>query len=249
MRFGKNNMRVSLAVLVMGLSAVTTQAALVGLDADTAAIPGFHGLTEFDTVDSIGISTNGDVDIYYAVYAPGTDFSLTALGSAPAGVDTANEYVYAYQLHNKTLPNVIFGATGALSIFTIGFGDDTPALPGQNGFNEFEDRGLIGAMPSADVAPTSVQFDPPTTDLINDPSSAVWNFDASGAIPSGGISQVLFFSSEDAPEFDTTVAGGDFWPGGTTVGVPSPAPEPASLVLMLAGSVTVLARKRRHEKV
>ncbi len=257
MSFRQHKAKIIAAVLLVGcLSSGATQAASIGLDADASAIAGFFGLANFQTTAPGPFTANGDVDVYFAVYAPGTDYNNTVLGSAPAGVDTANEYVYVYQMFNKTTP---FGAAdGSITQLSVGMTDWLGSTLLRNGnsvadgVNEFEDRGVIDYINNGDQLPNDQGFTPDVSDLVNTPSAAVWDFDNTFSIPTGEWSAPLYYSSEDAPEYDTVNVSGAFWgnintiAGDEYVAVPSPAPEPSSLVLIALAGATCLARRVRR---
>lgn len=77
-------------------------------------------------------------------------------------------------------------------------------------------------------------------------SSARWGFGWIGGneVVAGQVSTVLVFSSPNGPTWDTaTMLDGGF---STTAGLlPSPVPEPATLLLLGIGALGLCIRKRR----
>lgn len=161
-------------------------------------------------------STVLDVELDYAVFDIG-DYP----GSDPSG---GNEYVYAYQIFSNN------ASTVSITAFSVGLadgsgagniGDDTSAFqPGVSG-GVSHDLASIGS------------------------SSAHWGFgwSAGEEIPAGSNSTVLIFTSPNGPQWNsaTVTDGGLPVPGGD---LPSPVPEPGSLVLVLIGGALVLAKRR-----
>jgi hypothetical protein len=156
-------------------------------------------------------------DVDFAVFAPG-QFGLSYGGAAdPSG---GAHYVYAYQVHN-TAP----GAVGdrSISMMTVGLdGNESPAG--------------IGFVLAGGLAPSSASFipaGPPHT-------SAGWSFTGALLAPTM-TSEILIFTSPHGPEFDTASLLGGI---NNTQMLPSPVPEPTSVVLFILGAAALLAVRR-----
>jgi hypothetical protein len=156
-------------------------------------------------------------DVDFAVFAPG-GFGLSYGGAAdPSG---GTEYVYAYQIHN-TAP----GAVGDRSISTMTVGLDGDESPAGVGFV------LAGGL--APSASSFVPAGPPFT-------SARWSY--TGALLAPGMtSEILLFTSPNGPEMDDASLIGGI---NDTQLLPSPVPEPASVVLLVLGAAALLIVRR-----
>lgn len=159
-----------------------------------------------------------DAEVDYAVYAP---------GQYPGNhVDKNTHYIYAYQLFN--IPKT--GYDVPLSSLSIGLAS------GSGADNVWYDD-IYGEL-GGDI-PYIRWFLP----LYNpDPASVQWIGDW---VP-GNHSTVLLFSSPYTYTLDsaTVVNGGQ----GDTQELPSPLPEPATMILLCGGIVPVLLRYRRKRQ-
>jgi len=158
------------------------------------------------------------VELDYAVFLPG-DYG----GSDPSG---GSEYVYAYQVFNTD------SSTVGICVLTIGL--DPLADAGNIGHD------LAGPGEAGGVCPDLCVISPTS-------ASARWAFGWVGGseIGVGEHSAVLLFTSPDEPKWSCAVVadGGLPVPAGT---LPSPVPEPTSLLLLVAGALAAHARRRRH---
>jgi hypothetical protein len=97
--------------------------------------------------------------------------------------------------------------------------------------------GSVGFLAGANVDPSSSTFPGPT--------SARWEF-GPGALPTGLMSDILFFTSVHAPEFDSATVKAT---ASASNPVPSPAfsaiPEPFTVSLLMVGGGVLLRRKRQ----
>jgi hypothetical protein len=204
---------------------VTVMAVLVGLGGTAAASPlwsdpnamsAWRGTKGFYDV---GSGATLDVDVEYAVYAPG-NYGLS--GTDPSG---GAHYVYAYQVFNDLLGNV------PVSSFSVGLD------PTANVASIGSDAGS-GTTPGG-TAPTASAFSgtPPT--------SACWYFflNTIDPSPTNEYSTVLLFTSPYGPQW----APGSLLDSGLSDrhDLPSPMPEPATLALMALGGVGMLLRRKR----
>lgn len=201
------------SIVVIILAAATCTTALGSLIvADTVnAIPGWYG-TEIVQFEESGEFVDGSID--YAVYAPG-QFNLSFPGQDPS---SGAHYVYRYQLHNNAVTSTDFmkklsvglvGITNAANCKVI---EPGPLYPVTGTIAPTQQVKLIGT--------------PPT--------SAVWSFKSTDPpVNPGYSSKMLIFTSPNSP---TRLAASlysqatDTWWEGS---LPSPIPEPVSLVSLL----------------
>ena len=159
-----------------------------------------------------------DVEIYYAV------FTRDAFNLAFGDMDPNNQdsRVYTYQLVN---------AAGSPVITKLTVGLDSRASPA--GITEIDDPG--GGLGTASLLQAFAPLSPPY-------GSAVWNYTPS--IAAGGKSKILLFTSSQDPQWlSATVKGNVQAESGP---VPSPIPEPTSLIsLIMAVVFFVLLRPIR----
>jgi hypothetical protein len=203
---------VTVTAVLLVLSGTAGAAPLVS---DPNAMPAWRGTQGFYDV---GSGATLDVDVEYAVYAPG-NYGLS--GTDPSG---GAHYVYAYQVFNDLLGNV------PVSSFSVGLD------PTANVANIGSDAG--SGTPGG-TAPTASAFSgtPPT--------SACWYFflNTIDPPPANEYSRVLLFTSPYGPKW----APGSLLDSGLSDrhDLPSPTPEPATMALVGLGLGGLLARRRR----
>lgn len=178
-------------------------------------LPGWSGDVDFGYDGPDGRTLAGQVD--YAVYDV-VDYP----GSAPSG----GQYIYAYQIFNSSSSDV---GVKSLSVCILEGAD-----VGNINWDDYE-------APDG-IAPFLEYFSP-------DPQAAqsadflFWPY-LNGLVESGGHSVNLLFSSDGGPivGFGLIEGGGV---GGMIEGLPTPVPEPTTLVLLGIGGLITLTRKKR----
>jgi hypothetical protein len=175
--------------------------------------------------------------VEYGVYAPGMFGTSVALG-LPAGFDPSGstEYVYAYQIFNDI--------GGQLRAATL----SVDLVPGVISNLAFVSH--AAGTPAGGLAPTNWDFIPIA---VNPPANVKWSFLSPNLLNTGLKSDILLFTSPLGPTFrnaSLTGGSGSIAPpvAGPFVTLPSPTPEPSTLVLA-ASAVGLLAagylRRRR----
>ena len=200
--------------------AVASQASAVlpGLASDPNGMPGWQGTKSFDTANLYGVNYYA-ADIDYCVYDPGqfveSFFDVTVDPSL---------YVYAYQVTSVT--DGTFGAgTGYVTRFSVGLtGGDAQACG-------------LGYVPLSGAFPSSIAFAPAVAPF----NTVGWNY--APGIYAGSTSAVMFYCSPFGPEWDNASITGAYGLGDSQL-MPSPTPEPATLVVLAAGSALLFRRKR-----
>jgi hypothetical protein len=182
-------------------------------------VPGFAGFSSFEveqTVGEIDYLFSGQVD--YAVYEPAN------YGGSISFPD--DEYVYAYQFLNS------HDSDAPVNVFSVGL---SPLLAEDSVDNVNFDT-LFGE-------PGGIM---PTLQSIEPQSMALYLFlSATGqSVGSGQHSAVLLYSSGLPPTMGFgSISGGVI--GSAAVDLPTPIPEPATLVLIGIGGLIAFTRKRR----
>jgi hypothetical protein len=199
---------------------------------DPHAMSGFDGTVPM-TGAKHGYSLVASVD--YAVYAPGS-FDLSFPGD---DLGDNGSYVYAYQLFNSGTSNV------SIATFSVGLN------------------------PAAEVAnqeqladPISPAGDPsqPPGFTSSDPTSAVWYFNGlngSVTVNPGDKSEILIFTSPYAPTWASTAMMASHSLSAQTPssgtpgqgnGIPSPIPEPSTMLLLVGAALGLLGFARWQKR-
>jgi hypothetical protein len=168
-----------------------------------------------------GRTLSGQID--YAVYT-----------TSPGEVELAGQYVYAYQITNSGSSNV------SIDSFAVGILEGATVI----------DIDFDSSVSGGDVEPFHAYFSP---DQPTAQSAAWWFMPApigDGVVQIGQQSVVLLFSSNDAPsplnDGFASIAGGGI--GGTVTNLPTPIPEPTTIIL-LGGSWAMIAAIRGRRSV
>ena len=142
---------------------------------------------------------------------------------------SGGSYVYAYQIFNSGASDV------SIDSFSVGILDEAVVT----------DIGWVLPDGGAEVEPSFAYFSPDP----QSPQSAIYLFmpQLDGVIGIGGSSAILLFSSDSLPETGFGIVEGGS-SGETVQGLPTPVPEPATILLLgAAGAVMALTRKRPLE--
>ncbi len=176
-------------------------------------------------------------DIDYAVYAPGAFSTSGPLHlNSPPDFSGGTEYIYAYEIFNTGTSLDAHVASLSVGLFPNGVSDNAT---------------LIGHVPdpsSAGAAPVASNFNPAAaaTPKVN----AFWSFSQFPAtLGFGQHSEVLIFASPNPPSFKVSSITGGFATG-ASADLPSPVPEPGSLVLVAMALISLVGfrvfRRRLH---
>ncbi len=154
-----------------------------------------------------------DDDFFGFTVSADVDYAVFAPGTFPfADPSGGSHYVYAYQIDNLDTDIVQF---------TVGVDGD-------------ETLGSIGSIADGGSnSPTAVLY------VGAGPTSAAWDF---SGFASGQTSDVLFFTSAEAPELDSATVSAAW---ANSHDLPSPSPEPATLGLVALGVLSCLGRRRK----
>ncbi|MGD9722311.1 MAG: PEP-CTERM sorting domain-containing protein [Pirellulales bacterium] len=224
------------SLFALALISLSSMAAVAGpLTTDPAAIPAAQGSQVF-----VGKNLVATHDIHaivdYAVYAPGA-FSTSAALGFPADFSGGTEYIYAYEVYNTG-----FDANDATNITSLTVG----LFPG--GVSDF--AVLVGDLPFTPElggVPVSGTFNPPAGGMPK--SNVRWSF-ASTPTPVIGFglhSDILIFASPLPPQWKTSSVAGTFATAASAL-LPTPVPEPATVVLVATAAVSLLVGRRVRRK-
>jgi len=161
------------------------------------------------------------VQIDYAVYS-----------ASPGDVELEGQYVYAYQIINSEDSDV------GIDSFAVGILEGATVI----------DIAFDSSVSGGGVEPSYSYFSPGQSSA----ESAAYLFLSfmQGVVQSGQQSAVLLFSSDDAPALLSdgfaSIAGGGI--GGTVTNLPTPIPEPTTIIL-LGGSWAIITLTRRRRSV
>ncbi len=208
---------VTVTAVLVGLGGMADAAPLV---TDPNAMPVWQGTQGFYDVDVLFPGVTLDVDVEYAVYAPG---QYGKSGTDPSG---GTQFVYAYQVFNNLAGNV------PVSSFSVGL--DPTANVASIGSDAGSGTQPVGTAPTANAF-TGV---PPT--------SACWYFflNSIDPPPANEYSTVLLFTSPYGPKW----APGSVMDAGLSdkQDLPSPTPEPATMALLALGGLGLLMGRKRQ---
>ena len=224
--------RLCYILAVLALFAGSAKGGLLVADAN-ATISGtelFSGGNGFQTLIA---------DVDYAVYAPG-DFGTSAVLGLPAGDDPSGgiEWVYAYQIDND-----VGGEKGVLAL--------SIDLPPGVITNIFTNVSHTSTTPAGGLDPNAFEFIPIAVDP---PTNVKWSFTVVGNLLNLGLqSDILLFTSPFGPTFRNAAMAGTTASGAPLAGdenlLPSPIPEPSTLVLLALAAVLLAAGNLRRRRV
>lgn len=220
-----NLTRASFLCLLFALVATLSSTAMAGpLPTDPA---GMGGVWQGSKVIS---STKITATVEYAVYAPGQfDQSGLAFLNFPADPSLDADYVYAYEVFSSSIP----------------FKDLTVATLAGSVPNAYWNTNHVDNVfaPNGGTAPTAEIFN-----LSDHIFNAKWTFGTPFATGTG-FSNILYFTSPFGPTFNTaSISGGSTNLASSTL--PSPVPEPATVMLAAIAAACLLGVRRfRSRKV
>ena len=212
---------------------VAAPASAVILPVDGNAMPGWQGTRLFqDSFYTFQLSANVD----FAVYEPGA-FDITfGIGADPSG---GAEYVYAYQIHNHLTD------TSTISALTVGLDGDTNPLRPPEPLTNGPPLGYVSFLD--DVLFSDFGLDPSDSRAVPPggsppPTSMRWDFvDGLPTLLPGMSSDILLFTCPALPEWDSGTLDAAW---AATEDLPSPSPEPTTVVILAAGGLIVLRRRK-----
>jgi hypothetical protein len=170
----------------------------------------------------------------YAVYAP-TTFSTSAALGLPADISGGTEYIYAYQMFNTGVPGNAYITQLSVGLYAGAVSNFATLVSHLSG------------TPLAGMSPNAWNFNSST--LGNPKVNVYWQFNPSGQLPVGQASDILVFASPNPPSFKSSGISAQMAVGATNL-LPSPVPEPATIVLAGSAAVGLLVvqklRRRRR---
>lgn len=188
---------------------VASSTAMAGpLPGDANALPAWQGSVAY--ASAMG-PLSLDAAVEYAVYAPNPGFSNFDTSFGP-GADPTNgaHYVYAYQVYNFAS-----ALTGVIQL-SVGLDGNEPISS-------------LDSLPILGLDPLTAAFNPAGGPPF---SNVLWKDygAANGRVNSGQNSSILFFTSPFGPEMDDGALLANL--PNLTHPLPSPTPEPSTLVLV-----------------
>jgi len=216
----------TLLLCAVALFGFTASSALAGpLPADPNALVGYKGASAFS--GTAGAATL-KASVEYAVYAPGAFATSAALGF-PTDPSGGTQYVYAYEVLNN-----LGGSSRVVNL-------SVSLIPTAAAANVTNNAGT----PELGLAPDLSQLIP----VAGNPKTNVkWTWTPT-LFTTGLHSDILLFTSPYAPQFlVASMQGGNTTAASSTL--PSPVPEPTTLVLGGSALFGLLAfRSVRRRKV
>jgi hypothetical protein len=149
------------------------------------------------------------------------DYAVYAPGDYVGSLSLpADQYVYCYQIF-------VLPTSGAIGFFTVNLSPDATALNAA-----FDTASLSGVPGGSTPANSTVSQD-----------FVTYNF-GRNSISANNHSAVLLFTSDFAPQVGDGIVSGAL-PGTAQIDIPTPTPEPASMLILALGVPALLGRRRR----
>lgn len=182
-------------------------------------------------------------DVEYAVYAPASYAGDSFAESWPGVTDPSNgqDFIYAYQIFNDLdpYPSIPPDMTAANhDVMTL-----SVILRGQT---QAANNSFIASTGYDNI--TNANSKPPTS-LTLGADAVMWDYSdgqTGEQVNYQDISDVLFFTSPFGPKMDNATLATDV--PNSAMQLPSPLPEPATLVLLAVGAAAILSKCRRPRR-
>lgn len=233
--------------LVMAVIGFNGNPAGAGILEDTAyALPGFQGSRDF-AASFFFNEVYADFD--FAAFAPvesssyNFDAFLAEYGIVFDSGVPDDHYVYAYQAHvlESTSPNAEMVTVG--TVFSGSVGGVAPSFVPLSAYGDG-----VGENGNEEPLLTSYQGSPAT--------SALWRYVEAGAgtLSAGEWTAIMYFSSTHPPTWDSAQINAGLASGKSNLqdlintGVPSPSPEPSSLLMLVIGAALLAIGRRRRPR-
>jgi hypothetical protein len=217
-------------VAVAILSAVPTLASGGILDTTPHALAGWQGKNDHINPGMPPFIPALDADVEWAVFAPGSFQLMLDEEGIPFVDPNPASYTYAYQVIN-------WASTNAVDFFTVGVDAEDPLDGAAPNF-------VPALLSGGTVDPGDMGYNGGTHGGPNSgvDGSVKWDFIA--ALGVGQSTGILFFSSPQGPQWDSSVVTSGLSADSQDVG--SPVPEPLTLTILAGGGLSLVLHRRRR---